>query len=177
MDFERPYPPDPYSLLPVAATFRLTSTDLVDGERMPDRHAVQHENVSPALEWSGFPEGTQSFVVSCYDVDAPTPSGYWHWNLVDLPAGVTSLPTGAGDGSDLPGGAFQVRGDGRNPGYEGAGPPPGDHPHRYIFAVHALDVPSLAELGLSPEATNAQVGFNVFFHALGRATLMVTYSA
>lgn len=179
MDFERPYPPDPYSLLPVPETFSLTSSDLVDGERIPDRHTADHENLSPALEWSGFPAGTRSFVVSCYDPDAPTPSGYWHWNVVDVPADVTSLATdaGAADGSGLPGGAFQVPGDGRSPGYEGAGPPPGDRPHRYIFAVHALDVPSLAEAGgLSPQATSAQVHFNVYFHALARATLMVTYS-
>lgn len=179
MDFDRPFPPDPYSLLPVPATFTLTSTDLVDGERMPDEHTARGKNRSPALAWSGFPRETQSFVVSCYDPDAPSPSGYWHWNLLDVPANVTSLPTNAGapDGSGLPGGAFHVTSDGHEPGYEGGGPPAGDHPHRYIFAVHALDVPSLAERGLTPDATNAQVGVNVFFHALARATLMVTYTS
>src|SRR5690606_32817604 len=149
MDFTRPYPPDPYTLLPAPATFTLTSEDLSDGERMPDAHAAHDKGLSPALEWTGFPEGTRSFVVTCYDPDAPTPMGYHHWTVVDLPADVTSLPAGAGapGGSGLPAGAFHTDSDGHTPGYEGAAPPPGDHPHRYIFAVHALDV-APGELGL-----------------------------
>lgn len=177
MDFTRPAPADPYSLLPTPATFALTSPDITDGERLPATHAADGENVSPALEWSGAPAGTRSFVVSCYDPDAPTPSGYWHWNLVDVPAEVTSLPRGAGaaDGAGLPAGAFQVHSDGGYPGFEGAGPPPGDHDHRYVFAVHALDA-APGELGLGPDNTNAQVHFNIYFHLLGRATLTATYS-
>lgn len=177
MDFTRPTPPDPYSLLPAPAGFTLRSSDITDGERLPAAHAADGDNVSPALEWSGAPEGTRSFVVSCYDPDAPTPSGYWHWNVVDLPGDVTSLARGAGaaDGSGLPAGAFHVHSDGHTPGFEGAGPPPGDHEHRYVFAVHALDV-APGELGLGPDNTGAQVHFNVYFHLLGRATLTATYS-
>jgi Raf kinase inhibitor-like YbhB/YbcL family protein len=174
MDLSRPYPPDPYSLLPQVPSFTVTSPDITDGERLPVDFTVDGDNVSPALEWSGFPEGTRSFVVSCFDPDAPTPSGYWHWNLVDVPASVTSLPRGAGapDGSGLPDGAYHVRSDGRTLGFEGAAPPPGDHEHRYVFAVHALDVP---ELGVGPDATNAQVAFNAVFHTLARAVLVGTY--
>lgn len=159
------------------AAFSLTSSNLTDGERMPDAHAAHDQNISPALEWSGFPAGTKSFVVTCYDPDAPTPMGYHHWTVVDLPASVTSLDTGAGtpDGSGLPAGAFHTYSDGHTPGFEGAGPPSGDHPHRYIFAVHALDVEP-GELGLGPDSSNAQVAFDVYFHLLGRATLTATYS-
>nr|BFF17268.1 hypothetical protein GCM10025730_07890 [Promicromonospora thailandica] len=118
MDFTRPYPPDPYTLLPAPATFTLTSADLTDGERMPDAHAAHDQDVSPALEWNGFPEGTRSFVVTCYDPDAPTPMGYHHWTVADLPADVTSLPTGAGapGGAGLPAGAFHTDSDGHTPG-------------------------------------------------------------
>lgn len=176
MDFTRPVPDDPYTLLPAPATFTLGSDDITDGGRLPTAHTVDGENVSPALTWSGAPAGTRSFVISCYDPDAPTPSGYWHWTLVDVPGETTSLPRGAGatDGSGLPAGAFHVRSDGLAAGFEGAGPPPGDHDHRYVFAVHALDV-APGELGLGPDNSNAQVHFNVYFHLLGRAVLTATY--
>ncbi|WP_277210639.1 YbhB/YbcL family Raf kinase inhibitor-like protein [Isoptericola croceus] len=174
MDFTRPVPPDPYSLLPAPATFELTSADFSPGEPMPSDHAADGGNTSPELSWSGFPEATRSFVVSCFDVDAPTPSGYWHWHVLDLPASVTSLARGAGaaDGSGLPDDAFQLTSDGGQPGFEGAGPPPGDRAHRYVFAVHALDVDSLE---LTTDHTNVQAAFNVYFHTLARATLTGTY--
>jgi len=174
MDLTRPLPPDPYSLLPQVPSFTLTSPDIADGQRLPADFTTDGDDVSPALEWSGFPDGTQSFVVSCYDPDAPTPSGFWHWNLVDVPASVTSLARGAGasDGSGLPQGAYQVRNDGGQTGFMGAAPPPGDREHRYFYAVHALDTP---QLGVGPDASNAAVAFNVVFHTLARAVLVATY--
>ena len=174
MDFTRPLPPDPYSLLPVPATFTLKSADVTDGEPLAVDFSVDGADVSPHLAWSGAPDGTRSFVVSCFDPDAPTPSGYWHWTVVDVPADVTSLERGAGGvgGSGLPAGAFHVASDGGRLGFEGAGPPPGDHPHRYVFAVHALDVPTL---GLSEANSPVHVAFHVYFHVLARATLTATF--
>ena len=64
------------------------------------------QDASPQLSWSGAPAGTKSFVVTVYDPDAPTQSGFWHWSVANIPANVTSLSTGAGDenGSGLPNG-------------------------------------------------------------------------
>ncbi|VEI12360.1 YbhB/YbcL family Raf kinase inhibitor-like protein [Trueperella bialowiezensis] len=174
MNLQRPIAPDPYELLPEVPTFELTSSSLTDGGVMPDKHLGFKDNVSPALEWTGFPEETQGFVVTCFDPDAPTPSGYWHWTVLDLDSSTTSLDENAGK-SDLflPGSAVHVRNDANEPAYYGAAPPAGDHPHRYIFVVHALDVPTL---DLDPETTTpATAAFNTIFHTIARARLTVTY--
>ncbi|HEX5540037.1 MAG TPA: YbhB/YbcL family Raf kinase inhibitor-like protein [Micromonospora sp.] len=174
MSLERPIAPDPYDLLPAVPSFTLTSEDVRDGEPMDLMFAhgsVGGENISPQLSWSGFPEATRSFVVTCLDPDAPTGSGFWHWSLVNLPVTVTELARGAGAASEVAGG-FCVRNDYGERNYGGSAPPAGDRPHRYLFAVHAVDV---ERLDLVPEHSPAVVGFNLAFHTLARAVIRPTY--
>ncbi|SCL15336.1 phospholipid-binding protein, PBP family [Micromonospora rhizosphaerae] len=173
MTLERPIAPDPYELLPTVPSFTLTSDDVQNGEPMDARHAhgsAGGENISPHLAWSHFPAETKSFVVTCFDPDAPTGSGFWHWVLVDVSTSVTELPRGVKEG-DL-GGAFSIRNDYGETGFGGAAPPPGDRPHRYVFAVHAVDV---ERLDVGPNASPAFVGFNLAFHTLARAVIRPTY--
>ncbi|WP_433169006.1 YbhB/YbcL family Raf kinase inhibitor-like protein [Kribbella sp. CA-247076] len=172
MSLDRPVAPDPYELLPKAGTFTLTSTDVTDGEALSDDHAFALGNTSPQLSWSGFPAETKGFVVTCFDPDAPIVSGFWHWVLVNLPATVTSLDTGAGATPRLDNGAFHVRNDFGTKDYAGAAPPAGDQRHRYYFVVHAIDVEAL---DVDADATPAVVGFNLAFHTLARAILTPTY--
>jgi Raf kinase inhibitor-like YbhB/YbcL family protein len=172
MSLERAVAPDPYDILPPVPAFTLTSADIADGRPLDELYAhtsVGGKNLSPQLSWSGFPPETRGFVVTCFDPDAPTGSGFWHWVAVNLPASVTELDRGA---DPLPEGAFTVRNDYGDTGYGGAAPPPGDRPHRYVFAVHALDVDRLE---VTEAATPAYVGFNLAFHTLARATLRATY--
>jgi Raf kinase inhibitor-like YbhB/YbcL family protein len=174
---ERPLAPNPYDLLPKVPSFLLTSGDIEEGGRLPEIHVGDWAgggNESPQLSWSGFPVNTAGFALTCYDPDAPTGSGFWHWAVANLPLSVTELARGAGapDSSSLPAGAVQLKNDGGTPGYIGAAPPKGDRPHRYIFAVHALDT---AGLKVGPESTPAFLGFNVIFHVIARATLTATY--
>lgn len=173
MSLDRPVTPDPYPLLPAAATFSVTSDDVTDGAPLKDDQVNAHGDTSPQLTWSGAPEGTKSFVVTCFDPDAPTPSGFWHWVAVDLPADTTSLPTGAGAGDDsLPGNAFHVRNDGGGLSFMGAAPPEGDQVHRYFFVVHAVGEETL---GVDASTSPAVVSFNLAFKTLGRAILHGTY--
>ena len=169
---------DPYAALPATTSFTLKSTDVRDGEPMPVPQLSGifgggGQDVSPQLSWSGFPANTRSFVVTMYDPDAPTASGFWHWAVVNIPASVTSLPAGAGaeDGSKLPEGAFHLPNDARLKRYIGAAPPPGSGKHRYYIVVHALGVESLQ---IPADATPAFLGFNLLGHTLGRAILTPT---
>src|SRR3954464_9791447 len=170
---------DPYAELPRLPTFSVTSTDVADGETLPNAQVsgilgAGGEDISPPLSWSGFPDGTKSFAVTVYDPDAPTASGFWHWAVANIPESVTELPGGAGDkdSPQLPGGAVQLRNDGGFAGYVGAAPPSGHGPHRYFVVVHAVDTDALDVDG---DTTPAVLGFNLFFHPLARATLVATY--
>lgn len=173
---DRPIAPDPYALLPKVTIFTVTSETLRDGERMPVTHVADGNNVSPQLSWKGAPQSTKSYVITCFDPDAPTPSGFWHWMMVDLPGDITELPAGAGseNGGGLPAGAFHCRGDSGIRGYSGAAPPGGDRPHRYYFVVHAVDT---EKLGVDADASPGMVSFNLVFHTLGRAILTATHQA
>lgn len=173
-------PPLPFEFLPKVPTFTVTSTDITDGQPLPKPHASGQlgaggEDRSPQLSWSGFPRETKSFAVTCYDPDAPTQSGFWHWAVADIPASVIELPSGAGTpGSpDMASGAFTLANDASIRGYIGAAPPSGHGPHRYIFTVHAVDTESL---GLPAEATPAYLGFNLFSHTLARGMIIATFA-
>jgi Raf kinase inhibitor-like YbhB/YbcL family protein len=171
MSLDRPVSPNPYDLLPAVSSFTVTSADVTDGQPLKDDQVADLGNTSPQLSWEGAPEDTLSYTVTCFDPDAPTPSGFWHWVLVDLPADVTSLDTGAAAG-ELPGGAFHVRNDGGVAGFMGAAPPEGDQVHRYYFVVHAVKEESL---GVDADASPAVVSFNLAFKTAGRAILHGTY--
>src|ERR1039458_9504651 len=120
-----------------AAQMTVTSPDIKPGARIADEQVAKGfgcsgGNVSPALSWSGAPQGTKSFALSVYDPDAPTGSGFWHWVMFNIPANVTSLPEGAGTPDKEPAGATQIENDYGTVGYGGPCPPKGK-PHHYQF--------------------------------------------
>jgi Raf kinase inhibitor-like YbhB/YbcL family protein len=127
------------------------------------------KNRSPQLSWSGAPEGTKSFAITCFDPDAPTGSGYWHWLAWGIPASVASLEVGAGTGQS-PAGGRGGYGDSGMTTYDGPCPPTGDGAHRYMFTVYALDVPTLERA--SEKTTGASVVFKMRGHVLASGSLM-----
>ncbi|HEY3735750.1 MAG TPA: YbhB/YbcL family Raf kinase inhibitor-like protein [Streptosporangiaceae bacterium] len=171
--------PLPYDFMPEVPSFTVRSDDVSADEQMTDAQVysgfgMTGQNLSPQLSWSGFPAETKGFAVTCFDPDAPTGSGFWHWVLIGVPASVTELATGAasGDCGGLPEGAFCVRNDYGSKDFGGAAPPEGDPPHRYVFAVHALDTDSL---GIDSDVSPAVAGFNLRFHTIARAIIIPVY--
>jgi Raf kinase inhibitor-like YbhB/YbcL family protein len=116
----------------------LINSAFADGGVIPKLHTCEGANLSPALEWSGEPAGTQSFALIVDDPDAP--AGTWnHWLLWDLPPSTHALAQGFKAG--------QLGESGTNDfgrlGYGGPCPPKGHGPHRYFWKLFAVDVPSL----------------------------------
>ena len=161
---------------------KLSSESFREGEMLKMDHVLSKAygfgceggNLSPQLGWSDAPAGTQSFAVTCFDPDAPTGSGFWHWVVVNIPANVTALPLGAGDpaAGRLPGSALQVRTDFGKPGYGGPCPPEGANIHRYVFTLHAVD---LKVLPVTADTSAAVVGFYLHFHTLEKTSLIGLY--
>lgn len=152
-------------------TFTLTSNDITDGGVLPDAQVKAKGDTSPHLKWSSAPEGTKSYAVTCFDPDAPTGSGFWHWTVANIPADVVELAVGASPDA-MPPGAVEGRTDFGQTGFGGAAPPPGHGPHRYVFTVFAVDVD---RLDVTPDSSGAIFGFNLHFHTLAKASITATY--
>jgi Raf kinase inhibitor-like YbhB/YbcL family protein len=158
---------------------QLTSSSFKDGDYLSMDHVLSADfgfgcsggNRSPQLAWSGAPAATKSFALTCFDPDAPTGSGFWHWLVVNIPAGVIELPLDAGNARSgkLPDGALQTRTDYGAPGYGGPCPPQGDHPHRYLFTIYAVGA---EQLQVTADTSAAVVGFQLHFNTLAQASLM-----
>ena len=162
---------DPFEGIDGGVDLQRTSEDFGDGQRLPLESTAEFvgaggKDVSPQLSWSEVPAGTKSIMVTCYDPDAPTQAGWRHWAVVNLPADTRSLDRGAS--TAMPEGSITLKHDGGGAGYLGSAPPEGHGPHRYFFAVHALDT----ELDIDADATPAKANFQAFGHVIGRGVLV-----
>lgn len=162
-----------------AAGFKLESPDIrpdssIDRKFEADLFGCSGENRSPALRWSGAPKNTKSFVVTVFDPDAPTGSGFWHWFVYNIPANVTELAPNAGaqGGANLPRGAAMNRIDYGVAAWGGPCPPEGDKPHRYVFTVYALKTDKLE---LPPGTTAAVARSMTDARKIAQASFTATY--
>jgi len=164
-----------------AASFALTlsSSDIKQDEFMSKNQefngfGCSGKDTSPHLKWSNIPTGTKSFAVTAYDPDAPTGSGWWHWQIVDIPVSVTELKSGAGNtkSKNVPKGSFQVTNDYGSSGFGGACPPKGHGIHRYQFTVHALSVETLS---LPKSASGALAGYMINANSIASSTIESLY--
>ena len=160
---------------------QITSSSFKDGDYLPMDHVLSAKygfgcsggNQSPQLAWSGAPQGTRTFAVTCFDPDAPTGSGFWHWVVANIPASVMELPLDAGNpaAGKMPAGAVTMRNDVGSNEYVGPCPPQGEHPHRYFFTVFAVG----GELQVNEQTTPAVCGFQLHFNTLDKAELVALF--
>jgi len=177
--------PSGFALLLLAACgssndFTLSSPDIQNGGTIQTAQVANSlgctgGNVSPTLNWSNPPDGTQSFTVTVYDADAPTGSGFWHWAVYNIPATARSLPSNAGTlaTNSAPAGSIQGYTDFGSKGYGGPCPPATDAPHHYTFTVYAEKV---ADLGI-PQSTTAPPAALVSFAAKANSISSASFTA
>lgn len=162
----------------LADSFKLSSKDISPGKFMSNAQEFQGfgcsgGNLSPQLSWAGAPKGTEAFAILAYDPDAPTGSGWWHWQIVNIPKDASALAAGAGNPSKklTPPGSTNLKNDYGAIGFGGACPPKGHGVHRYQFTIHALS----KKLDLPKDASAALVGYMVHANSLGSSTIEALY--
>jgi Raf kinase inhibitor-like YbhB/YbcL family protein len=162
-----------------AGSLTLSSQDITQGEFMSKSQeftgfGCSGGDTSPHLKWSGAPEGTKSFAITAYDPDAPTGSGWWHWQILNISKTVTEIVSGAGSTkTDLaPQGSMQIKNDYGSRGFGGACPPSGHGVHHYRFTVHAL---SVDKLDLPEDASGALAGYMINGNTIESSTIESLY--
>jgi len=151
-------------------TLEVKSPDFASGGTIPKRFTCEGADLSPALEWSAPPSGTESFALIADDPDAP--AGTWvHWVAFDLPPTLRSLPQAVPKKEQLPDGTRQGQNDFGKTGYGGPCPPPGKV-HRYFFKIYALDT----KLNLPSRATKKDVERAMQNHVLAQGEYVGRYS-
>ena len=151
---------------------QISSTNFTAGGEIPAVHTCEGKDTSPALSWSGVPEGARSLALIVDDPDAPDPAApkttWVHWVLYDLPPSTTALAEGVTAGA-LPTGTRQGHNDWKRPGYGGPCPPIGRH--RYFFKLYALD----KTIEGSAHFTKAELTRAMEGHVIAQAELIGTY--
>ncbi|MEW6991843.1 YbhB/YbcL family Raf kinase inhibitor-like protein [Colwelliaceae bacterium 6441] len=163
----------------LAGSLTLSSQDIAQGKNLSSAQEFNGfgctgADLSPHLKWTGAPEGTKSFAITVYDPDAPTGSGWWHWQIVNIPKSVTELPTGAGtlNSALAPKGSIQINNDYGKASFGGACPPKGHGIHHYRFTIHAL---SVEKLELPKDASGALAGYMINANTIESHTIESLY--
>jgi Raf kinase inhibitor-like YbhB/YbcL family protein len=147
---------------------KITSPAFEEGALIPGKYTCDALDISPPLEWSEGPEGTQTYALINDDPDAPV--GTWvHWVIYNLPVNVNELPEDVPSMEVLENGGKQGKNDFGRIGYGGPCPPGGTH--RYFFKLYAVDMELEVKAGLTKkELLNLLEG-----HVLAECQLMGRY--
>ena len=143
---------------------KVTSSAFDHHTSIPAQHASDGDDVAPALDWAGVPDGTQSFAVVVHDPDAPLVDGFTHWVAYGIDGTAQGLPEGGGEvthGTNSLG----------EQGYNGPAPPPDHGTHHYYFWVYALR----EDLDLDPGLSRRELIDAIEDLVIEQARLVGTY--
>lgn len=130
------------------AGIMMRSTAFNDHDLLPGRFSQEGGNVSPPLEWSQVPDGTEELILFVEDPDAgKTP--FLHWLVTGISPGSRGVAEGA-----VPEGGQEWPNDFGTTGWGGPNPPRHEDPHRYFFRLYALERP--LELPAAPHVPDVQ---------------------
>lgn len=142
-----------------AQTMTLITTAWPDGGMIPTRYTQAGPEVSPAIQWSGAPQGVASFVLIFYDADSVvnnSTDGLLHWMLWNIPGTATGVAQARPDGFELPDGIRQISVSGSR--YRGPGAPAAGPLHHYVMELYALDtMPDIKVNPQGPQEANPNV--------------------
>jgi Raf kinase inhibitor-like YbhB/YbcL family protein len=157
--------------------FKAWSDSIKPGESIDPKYlynsfGCKGKNISPAINWSDEPAGTEYFAVTMYDPDAPREGGWWHWTVINIPGSVHGLNEGASNDRKLPENAMELKTTYGDAHYGGPCPPKGADPHHYVFSVYALKEPATtASMTSSPTTIRTELEAK----ALEKAVFTVEY--
>src|SRR5580704_298193 len=133
-----------------AQTMTLITTAWPDGGMIPLRYTQAGAELSPAIQWSGAPAGTASFVLIFHDDDTVvnnSTDGLLHWMLWNIPGTATGVAQGRPDGFELEDGTRQISVSGSR--YRGPGAPAAGPIHHYVMELYALD--TMLDVKVNPQ--------------------------
>lgn len=144
---------------------KITSKSFENNKTIDVKFTKDGGNVSPHISWSDFPKETKSFALLCHDPDAPTQSGFWHWQIVNIPLNVNEIQEGETGNITF---ALEKNNDADMIGWYGPQPPKGHGKHRYVFTILALDVENIET---TVEGSRAYTSFMLWSHTIDKAQI------
>jgi Raf kinase inhibitor-like YbhB/YbcL family protein len=141
-----------------AGKMGISSSAFQNDATIPNRYTCSGAGVPPPLQFSRVPAKARELALIVEDTDADY---FLHWTVLGIPPSTRSLAAKA------PPGAVETENGFGDHGWGAPCPPEGDDPHRYLFAVYALDAP----LGLDETASADDVHDALAKHALAVGSL------
>jgi Raf kinase inhibitor-like YbhB/YbcL family protein len=157
----------------MAAPIKISIPAFTDGGAIPSTYgcaAGKNANLSPAIEWSNLPAGTETVTLILHDPDLQIGADdVLHWAIFNIPAGANGLPQGIPAQATLADGSVQLQNVGRSIGYFNPCPPP-PTTHHYLFEFYALDQKLDPAISSRADLMKAMVG-----HVKGKGIYIGTF--